>query len=303
MDSSSRLWKRSQEGVAPVPERLRYEASVTSPKMAYQSSLEDLEDEISSWGFTMSPSQFAASLEAEKRLPQARVGGRGRGITNPQHMANVRLAASIGDLKAHPFPMGHLPTTNDLLGSPAENEITPMLRQLGLNSRAEEIHSRTTRMNPKIREEIRVDGSLPVILNADLFKNARVDEDEGIETELERFDPERPLTEQFSTIPELVTEEPELGAVKPNRSQEKKAANATDSSIDSAITTSSSGSSSSSQGKKGKKKKWRKLQGEELVPKAPERGRYEEVYSIGVHDGRATRQIYSADGLVGWGGN
>ncbi|EDS42326.1 conserved hypothetical protein [Culex quinquefasciatus] len=222
--------------------------------MAYQSSLEDLEDEISSWGFTMSPSQFAASLEAEKRLPQARVGGRGRGITNPQHMANVRLAASIGDLKAHPFPMGHLPTTNDLLGSPAENEITPMLRQLGLNSRAEEIHSRTTRMNPKIREEIRVDGSLPVILNADLFKNARVDEDEGIETEVERFDPERPLTEQFSTIPEL--------------------------------------------GKKGKKKKWRKLQGEELVPKAPERGRYEEVYSIGVHDGRATRQIYSADGLM-----
>lgn len=277
--------------------------------MAYQSSLEDIEDELCNMygGFTMSPSAYARSLEVEQQRsssinsqdrPTAVVGGRGRGITNPQHMANVRLAASIKDLKAHPFPMGHLPTTDELLASPAENEITPMLRQLGLNSRAEEIGSRSTRMTPAVREEIRVDGSLPVILNGELFKNACVDEDEGV-GEVEKFDPERPLPEQFSTIPELVEEVTTPAEVsKPNRSHAKKA-NTTDSSIDSGIT---SGSSGSSQAKKGKKKKWRKLQGEDLVPKAPERGRYEEVYNIGIHEGRAMRQIYSADGLVGWGG-
>lgn len=272
--------------------------------MAHHSTVDDIEDEIGSWGFSTSVSNYERSVQAaENRMPQRNVGGRGRGIVNPQHMASVKLASEISDLKCHSFPMGHLPTSRELLAGAPENEITPLLRQLGLSSREDEIHSKTTRKTVSTDEEIRIDGNVPVILNADLFRHCEAEDDEGI-GEPEAFNPEKPLHEQFGTIPELVvSEEDDIPVVKtiPKKAKSKKS-NSTDSSADSGLANSST---SSVQSKKGKKKKWRKMTAEELVPSEPARGRYEEVYSVGVHDTTlgnlyTNRQLHGATGIKGW---
>ncbi|XP_058818525.1 uncharacterized protein LOC131681631 isoform X2 [Topomyia yanbarensis] len=272
--------------------------------MAYHSEADDIEDEISSWGYSATLSNYHNSL-SESRIPTSKIGGRGRGITNPHHMANVRLASGINDLNAHSFPMGHLATTKELLDSPAENEITPILRQLGLSSRDDDVSSKTTRRNPELEEEIRLDGNIPVILDATLFRADVVYEDEEI-VEADRFNPELPLHEQFSTIPELVVDEEEIKCNKRHPSKQTKS-NDLNNSTDSALASSTSSSSiqSNKSKGKGKKKKWRKMTAEEMVPQNSERGRYEECYSIGVHDSAlnsiyAPRQIYGADGLKGW---
>lgn len=268
--------------------------------MAYQSSLEDIEDEIFNWDHAVSSRDFDRSLSAGSAppsIPQTRIGGRGRGITNPHHMASVRLASEISNLNAHSFPMGHMPTTSELVSRSPENEITPMLRSLGLYSRDDDIHSRNTRKNHTLDVDVRLDGNLPVILNAELFKNVVDDEDEGIEDEVEKYDPDRSLSEQFRTISELSAAQHQIVPEKPKtRSKPKKEKN--DSSVDSAIMSSSS---ASGQSKKGKKKKWRKLTGEELLPKQAERGRYEEVLTIGVHHNPAFRILHSDKGIVGNG--
>lgn len=266
--------------------------------MAYQSAADDIEDEISSWGFSTTFADYERTLEADgNRQPQSKVRGRGRGILNPQNVSPVKLASEINDLKCHSFPMGHLPTSKELLACPAENEITPMLRQLGLSSRDDEIHSKNTRKNVVASEEIRIDGNVPVILNADLFRNCDTVEDEGID-EPETFDPEKPWQEQFSTISELVDPEEDNIHVVENISNESssKKTNVTNSSVDSAITTSSASSNQSKKGKdgKGKKKKWRKMTPDELKPSEPERGRYEEIYTVGVHD-NSLRNFYTPD--------
>lgn len=276
--------------------------------MARRSAVDDIEDEISSWGFSTTFSDYEQSLQAAGNRPtQSRVGGRGRGILNPQHMASIRLASEINDLKGHSFPMGHLPTSQELLASSAENEITPMLRQLGLSSRGDELHSKNTRKIVIPSEEIRIDANVPVILNAELFRNCDIAEDEGI-VDPENFDPEKPLQEQFSTIPELVdSDEDNIPVVKNIPSEHNPKANLTNSSVDSAVTTSSTSSNQSKQSKggKGKKKKWRKMTADELKPSDPERGRYEEIYSVGVHDNSlgnfyTPRQLHGESGIKGW---
>lgn len=274
--------------------------------MAYHSNIDDLEDEIGSWGFTTSSVanyvRTAPVAETRNVPQQPKMGGRGRGIINPHHMASVRLASEIGDLKCHSFPMGHLPTSKELLAGAAENEITPLLRQLGLNSREDEIHSKTTRKTVTSSEELRLDGNVPVILNSDLFRHCEDEEDEGV-VEPDTFNPQQPLHEQFSTIAELVPEEDDIPVAKNIPKQPKtKKSNSADSSTDSALTNSSN---SSTQSKKGKKKKWRKMTPDELKPSEPDRGRYEEVYSVGVHDTTAgniytTRQLHGANGIRGW---
>ncbi|XP_065081127.1 uncharacterized protein LOC135703740 [Ochlerotatus camptorhynchus] len=273
--------------------------------MAHHSTVDDIEDEIGSWGFSTSVSNYERSVQAaDNRMPQPpNVGGRGRGIINPHHMASVRLASEISDLKCHSFPMGHLPTSKELLAGTSENEITPLLRQLGLNSREDEIHSKTTRKTVTTNDEIRLDGNVPVILNADLFRHCEAEEDEGI-GEPDTFNPEQPLHEQFSTIAELVVSEEDdipVANTIPKKTKSKKT-KSVDSSADSALTNSST---SSIQSKKGKKKKWRKMTAEELKPSEPDRGRYEEVYSVGVHDNTTrnfftTRQLHGVTGIKGW---
>lgn len=272
--------------------------------MAHHATADDIEDEIGSWGFSASVSNYERSVPAaENSMPRRNVGGRGRGIINPQHMASVRLASEISDMKCHSFPMGHLPTSKELLAGSPENEITPLLRQLGLNSREDEIHSNTTRKTVSTDEEIRIDGNVPVILNADLFRHCEAKSDEGI-VEPDAYNPEQPLHEQFGTIPELVVSEDDDIPVAKTIPKEGKSknSNSTASSVDSGLANSST---SSIQSKKGKKKKWRKMTAEELTPSEPVRGRYEEVYSVGVHDRTlgniyTDRQLYGATGIKGW---
>ncbi|XP_058448110.1 uncharacterized protein LOC131428294 isoform X2 [Malaya genurostris] len=270
--------------------------------MAYHSELDDIEDEINSWGYSTPLSNYSNS---ECRIPTSKIGGRGRGITNLPNMSKARLASEISDLKAHRFPLGHLSTTKELLDCPAENEITPMLRQLGLSSRDDDISSETTRRNPQVEEEIHLDRNLPVILDASLFKaNVIYKDDEGT-SEADGFNPDLPLHEQFSTIPELVLEaEDDKPKFRSSKSKKSKDLNdSTDSALASS-TSSSSIQSNKSKGK-GKKKKWRKMTADELIPQNSERGRYEECYSIGVHDSAtnsiyAPRQLYGVGGLKGW---
>ncbi|XP_055547418.1 uncharacterized protein LOC129731440 isoform X2 [Wyeomyia smithii] len=274
--------------------------------MAYQSAVDDIEDEISSWGYSTPLSNYQRSACSLENKPR----GRGRGITNPCHMANIRLASEIGDMKAHAIPMGHMATTEELLAQSAENEITPMLRQLGISGHGQDISSKTTRKNPKLEDEIRLDGNLPIILNGDLFEsNTTGDSDDGIEV-TEKFDPARPLHEQFSTIPELSAIENDcsktsadtnpLKKTKPNKSKNIP-------SDDSALGTSTSSSSTQAAKEKNKtkKKKWRKMTPAELTAAQPTLDRYEENYSIGVHDNAmqsvyAPRQLHGANGLKGW---
>lgn len=210
-------------------------------------------------------------------------------------------------MKCHSFPMGYLPTSKEILACSAENEITPMLRQLGLSSRDDEIDSKNTRKTVVTSEEIRIDGNVPVILNSDLFRNRGSVEDEGID-EPEIYDPKQSLQEQFSTISELADPEKDnIHVVEniPKDSNTKKSS--ANSSLDSAITTSSTSSNQSKKNKdgKGKKKKWRKMTAEELKPSEPERGRYEEVYTVGVHDNSlrnfyTPRQLHGESGIKGW---
>ncbi|XP_053696196.1 uncharacterized protein LOC128743618 [Sabethes cyaneus] len=274
-----------------------------------QSAVDEIEDEISTWGFSTSLSSYQRSPGL--CVPENKTRGRGRGITNPCHMANIRLASEIDDLNAHAFPMGYLATTEDLLSSTAENEITPMLRQLGLSGHDEDISNKTTRKNPKMEDEIRFDGNLPIILNAKLFETnvkSESESDDGIEI-TEKYDPALPLHEQFSTIPELGLVDKNSKLEKPESSLKKpKPKNIKNSGSDDSALGSSTSSSSSQTAKgksKPKKKKWRKMSAAELNSAEPIRDRYEECYSIGVHDNStqsvyAPRQLHGVNGLKGW---
>ncbi|XP_053696442.1 uncharacterized protein LOC128743799 [Sabethes cyaneus] len=174
--------------------------------MSYDSNFEDIEDEISSWGYSMSLSDFERSRQSEE-IVQPRfngiVVGRGRGISN-KYIETVRMASDINSLKAHPFRMGHLPTTSEVLEASPENEITPLLRKLGISGHDWQISSRTTRQVPKHQEEIRVDRRLPVILNGDLFGAPFISSCSDVSSDSEEpYDPSKPLQEQFKTIKEF----------------------------------------------------------------------------------------------------
>ncbi|XP_055644676.1 uncharacterized protein LOC129780431 isoform X2 [Toxorhynchites rutilus septentrionalis] len=274
--------------------------------MAHYSMLEDIEDEIINWGYSVPISNYEESLNhVESHTSTNRMVGRGRGIASAHHMANIRLASEIDNLNVHPFRMGHLPTSTELLACSPEAEITPMLRQLGLNSREGNISSKTTRKNPAVDKDIHIDGTLPIILNGDLFDARHIqgeeDKKQAIDEEIERFNPELPLHEQFSTIPELLLDE-----TNPPRKSKPKKEKSTNSSSDSGISSSTS-CNVSAVGKqaKGKKKKWRKMTPEEMQPAVESRDRYEEVYNIGVHANAlnsvyAQRQVIGSDGLKVW---
>lgn len=175
--------------------------------MSNESSFEDIEDEISSWGYSMSLSDFERSRQSEEYAQLKFNGiviGRGQGITNKRYMETVRMASDINSLKAHPFPMGHLPITSEVLEAPPENEITPLLRKLGISGHDWQISSRTTRPVPKQNEEIRLDRKIPVILNGDLFGASFYSNSDIVSSENdEPYDPTKPLQEQFKTIKEF----------------------------------------------------------------------------------------------------
>lgn len=171
------------------------------------SSFEDLEAELSDLGFAMSLSDFEKSLQSEEAAQQLKQI-RGEGITAKNYMSNIRLASELNELKVHHAPMGHMPTSSEILNTTHENEITPLLRKLGISGHDGELSSRRTRMVPKIEEEIKLDRNMPVILNGELFdmSNYYDSEDSGEDfVEAEVDDPNLPLDQRFSTIKEFQT--------------------------------------------------------------------------------------------------
>ncbi|XP_058448109.1 uncharacterized protein LOC131428294 isoform X1 [Malaya genurostris] len=177
--------------------------------MSCDTTSEDIEDEINSWGYSVSLSDFERSRRLEDVVGLTRnssMAGRGRGITDNNYMATVRMASEINDLKSKTIPMGHLTTTSEILNAPPENEITPLLRKLGISGHDGEISSKKTRQVPSYQEEIQLDGNIPVILNGELFKelNGNVSS-ETISSDDEPYDPTRPIYEQFSTIKEFAS--------------------------------------------------------------------------------------------------
>lgn len=171
------------------------------------SSFEDLEAELSDLGFAMSLSDFEKSLQSEEAAQQLKQI-RGEGITAKNYMSNIRLASELNELKVHQAPMGHMPTSSEILNTTHENEITPLLRKLGISGHDGELSSRRTRMVPKIEEEIKLDRNMPVILNGKLFdmSNYYETDDSGEDfEEAEVDDPNLPLDQRFSTIKEFQT--------------------------------------------------------------------------------------------------
>lgn len=171
------------------------------------SSFEDLEAELSDLGFAMSLSDFEKSLQSEEAAQQLKQI-RGEGITAKNYMSNIRLASELNELKVHQAPMGHMPTSSEILNTTHENEITPLLRKLGISGHDGELSSRRTRMVPKIEEEIKLDRNMPVILNGELFdmSNYYETDDSGEDfEEAEVDDPNLPLDQRFSTIKEFQT--------------------------------------------------------------------------------------------------
>ncbi|XP_058818524.1 uncharacterized protein LOC131681631 isoform X1 [Topomyia yanbarensis] len=180
--------------------------------MSCDTTSEDIEDEISSWGYSVTFSDFERSRQSEKHIQLNKIGsvaGRGRGISNNNYMATVKLASEINELKANVVPMGHLPTSSEILGAPSENEITPLLRKLGISGHDGEISSRNTRQVPLHQEQIRLDGNIPVILDGELFNTLNETASSGarLSADDEPFDPNRPLQEQFKTIKEFLMDE------------------------------------------------------------------------------------------------
>lgn len=171
------------------------------------SSFEDLEAELSDLGFAMSLSDFEKSLQSEEAAQQLKQI-RGEGITAKNYMSNIRLASELNELKVHQAPMGHMPTSSEILNTTHENEITPLLRKLGISGHDGELSSRRTRMVPKIEEEIKLDRNMPVILSGELFdmSNYYETDDSGEDfEEAEVDDPNLPLDQRFSTIKEFQT--------------------------------------------------------------------------------------------------
>lgn len=172
------------------------------------SSFEDLEAELSEMGFSMSLSDFEKSLQSEETAQQLQQI-RGEGITAKNYMSNIRLASELNELKVHQAPMGHMPTSTEILNTTHENEITPLLRKLGICGQDGELSSRRTRMVPKIEEEIKLDRNMPVILNGELFDTSNYYEtgssEEDDDEEEEKDDPNLPLDQRFSTIKEFQT--------------------------------------------------------------------------------------------------
>lgn len=170
-------------------------------------SYDDIEEELSSWGYSRSFSDYERSL-VEVEVPPVMVKinmPRGRGITDDNYINNVKLASEINGIKDNVIPLGHLPTTREVLNEQNVNEITPLLRQLGISGHDGAISSKNTRAISSIKKDIRVEGNLPIILNSDLF--AMINEDDAkssSESDEEPYDPKRPLHEQFSTIKEFV---------------------------------------------------------------------------------------------------
>lgn len=213
---------------------ITYPVSNLLSDMANDSTFDDIEEEVSSWGYSMSVSDYERSLIEDSTVKKT--FPRGKGIADSNYISNVKLASEI--MEINEGPLGHLPTTKEVLSERNLNEITPLLRTLGISGHDGPISSKNTRTVSVMRNDIRVEGRLPIILNGELF--AMIKDEKNVSNEVgdEPYDPRKPLHEQFTTIKEFAVES-KIGQIIPSVSLTLSTSSASDHS-----SSDSSGSSS-----------------------------------------------------------
>lgn len=211
--------------------------------MANDSSFDDIEEEVSSWGFSMSVSDYERSLIEDPTKSANSSFPRGLGIADSNYISNVKLASELNGLIEKAAPMGHLPTTKEVLNDKVANEITPLLRQLGISGHDGPISSKNTRTVAVSGNDIRIEGNLPIILNGDLFAMIKDEKNVSHGEEDEPYDPRKPLHEQFSTIKEFAEQKSTKQSTSPLSLSISSEQSSSASDQTSSCTTSSSSSS------------------------------------------------------------
>lgn len=236
-------------------------------------------------GYTMNAADFVSSYENMRRT--TKVGGRGRGIIRQnvqEGMAEIRLAAQLNRLQPHAFPIGHLPTTDEILARNDPSEITASIRAMGISGADGALRSATTRRTMLDGEDIHIDGNVPVILNGDLFHHRRNSPDaSSLPIPVEPYDPNIPFAVQFSTITELhgCPQTPER-----KKEPQPKAAQPAQPST-----------AGKGKGKgKSKKIKYRRLLDDEVIEQPKPRGRYDRDIPVGPGIANS-RAVVGGDGL------
>lgn len=172
--------------------------------MSHDSSFDD---EICNWTYSLSPSRYE------------RTRGRGRAVTDVNYRNKLKLASEFIGIQEKVKPLGYMPTTQEMLNGKDENEITPLLRQLGISGQGEDVSSCRTRKVAVQDVDIRLEGNVPIILNSELFaminEEKNYHDDDTAEGE-EEFDPNRPLHEQFATIKEFALPVKQIKKVQTN---------------------------------------------------------------------------------------
>ncbi|XP_065082806.1 uncharacterized protein LOC135705146 [Ochlerotatus camptorhynchus] len=166
--------------------------------MSRDSSFDNVDGEVCDWRYSLSASDYERSR------------GRGRVIMDVNYINKLKLASEVIGIQEKVTPLGYMPTTQEMLNYKDANEITPLLRQLGISGQGEDISSRKTRKVAVQDGDIRIEGNVPIILNSELFAminkdNMRINsyDNETAEEDVESYDPNLPLHEQFTTIKEF----------------------------------------------------------------------------------------------------
>lgn len=162
--------------------------------MSRDSSFDEIDGEVCSWRSSLSASDYE------------RPRGRGRVIVDVDYRNKLKLASEVMGIQEKVTPLGYMPTTQEVLDDKDVNEITPLLRQLGISGHGEDISSHNTRKVAVNDCDIRLEGNVPIILNSELF--AMINEEKQGSNPYdggddESYDPNRPLHEQFTTIKEF----------------------------------------------------------------------------------------------------
>lgn len=164
--------------------------------MSSDSSFDDVADEVCNWRSSLSASDYETTIK------------RGSGRTFVNYRNKLKLASEVIGIQENVTPLGYMPTTNDVLNDRDINEITPLLRQLGISGQGDDLSSLTTRKVAVQHEDIHIEGNMPIILSSELFalleEDKKNNEDETDKVEEEPYDPNQPLHEQFTTIKEFL---------------------------------------------------------------------------------------------------
>lgn len=163
--------------------------------MSSDSSFDNAVENISHCTYSLSASDYETSRE------------RGRVLKDINYRNKLKLASEVANVTEKITPLGYMPTTHEMLSDPTVNEITPLLRQLGISGQGDGLSSHLTRKVIVQHDDVRLEGNVPIILNSELFamidENKQNNEGESSKEQDEPYDPNRPLQEQFPTIKEF----------------------------------------------------------------------------------------------------